>query len=95
MLKYQIIDNINNYVGNDAHKDWYVGIAANVRHRLFEEHNVDEKHDKWIHCPADDESAARETEKELLDDHGYDGGTGGGDHPIYIYAYKKNSRTRE
>lgn len=93
MRKFQIISDINNYVGSDTHNDWYVGIATDVEKRLFDEHNVDRKADKWIYCPADDESTARDTEAELLNNYGYDGGTGGGDHPTYVYAFKKNNHT--
>lgn len=95
MRKAQIIQDINDYVGNDSHSNWYVGIATDVRKRLFEEHNVNEKYDRWVYRPADNESIARDTEKELLDNHSYDGSTGGGDHPTYVYAYKKNNHTRE
>ena len=95
MLKFQIINDINDYVGNDDHEDWYVGIATDVEKRLFKEHGVDKERDPWIHREADSESIARDAEAELLYNHGYDGGTGGGDHPIHVYAYKKNSHTRQ
>lgn len=95
MKKTQIINDINSYVGSDPHKDWYVGIATNVEERLFVEHCVDKKNDKWIHCKASSENIARETESELLGKYGYDGGTGGGTSPTYVYAYKKKLHTKE
>ena len=95
MQKVQIIKRINERVGKDTHSSWYVGIATNVENRLFGEHNVDKEHDGWIHCRADGERIAREAESELLNDYGYSGGIGGGDHPTYDYAYKKNLHTKE
>lgn len=95
MIKKQIIQDINDYVGNDYHSGWYVGIATDIKKRLFTEHHVDEDNDRWIYCPADSESVARNTEKELLNIYNYDGGTGGGDHPTYVYAYRKHPHTVE
>lgn len=95
MQKAQIIKGINGHVGKDAHSSWYVGIATDVENRLFREHNVDKEHDAWVHYHADSERIAREAEAELLNDYGYSGGTGGGDHPTYVYAYKKNLHTKE
>lgn len=93
--KAVIISEINAHVAKSGkpHADWYVGIATDVRKRLFEEHGVDQK-GWWIYREADSELVAREAEAELLK-LGYDGGTGGGDRPRYVYAYLKGPNTRE
>jgi hypothetical protein len=91
----QIITDINAYMkqhgGTNA--SWYVGIAADPRSRLFNDHSVCEKEDAWIYRQAVSSDAARETEKAYLDT-GHDGGPGGGDDDTtYVYAYLKSRRT--
>lgn len=67
---------------------WYVGITANPRRRLFEDHKVDEDNGVWIYGPADSAAVARDVEKQLLRD-GCQGGSGGGDSAArYVYAYR-------
>jgi hypothetical protein len=69
--------------------DWYVGIAADPRDRLFNDHNVDEQNGFWIYEQATSASVARQVEKAYLDT-GHDGGGGGGDEEsTYVYAYVK------
>lgn len=91
--KDEIVWEIRNFVANsresnDRH-NWYVGITANPEQRLFDEHNVERvRSDRWVCFEAVNEWAARDAEAELLD-LGYDGGAGGGDHPIYVYAFLK------
>ena len=78
-----------------AYYDWYVGVAANARDRLFNDHNVDEKNGQWIYKDCGFDSAARQVEKHFLN-LGCQGGTGGGDHTTtFAYAYKIESYTRE
>lgn len=94
--KTEIISKINAHVASrgGTHVDWYVGIATDPETRLFSDHNVDREYGKWIYVLANDENTAREAEAELLEYHGYDGGTGGGDHPRYVYAFLKTKNTR-
>ena len=96
-FKAEIISKINAHVASmgGAHADWYVGIATDAEDRLFLDHNVDRENGKWIYVPADSERVARETEAELLDYYGYDGGIGGGDKPTFVYAYRKTPSTRQ
>lgn len=74
--------------------EWYVGIATDVRQRLFGDHNVNEYGGYWIHDKASSEAVARATEAALLR-YGYKGGPGGGVNPLYVYAYKITSNTKE
>ena len=75
--------------------DWYVGIAAKPRERLFDDHSVDEDKGAWIHRRASSDSVARDIEKHFLDK-GARGGRGGGDeNSTAVYAYKITWGTRE
>ncbi|GLV14738.1 hypothetical protein Heshes_24220 [Alicyclobacillus hesperidum] len=77
-----------------AYSNWYVGIAADARDRLFSDHTVDEKKDAWIYRNAENSTVARRIEKYFIETLGTDGGPGGGsDQTTYVYAYKKNAHT--
>ncbi len=92
----QIIREIDDHIRKcgGGYSLWYVGIASDPKDRLFNDHNVDEKNDAWIHRDCGSESAARRVEKHFLTK-GCDGGAGGGDYSTkYAYAYKKKSHTR-
>lgn len=92
----QIVEAILKHIGSEDKSKWYVGIATNIRDRLFNEHNVDEN-DEDLYCykKASSENEARDTEKHLLDNYAFKGDTGGGDKPEYVYAYKITSETRQ
>ncbi len=93
--KQQIITDIDAYMRQHGspNSTWYVGIASDVRDRLFNDHNVNEKSGVWIFRQAISSSVAREVEKAYLDA-GCDGGSGGGDaSTIYVYAYRKTNST--
>ena len=95
MSAEKIINYINGYVAkcyDQVKSNWYVGIATEPRSRLFNDHHVDEDRGCWAFCTALDESTARDVEKKLLE-LGFDGGPGGGDVPIYVYAFHKESYT--
>ena len=84
-----IITAIDAYMRKFQYKnsDWYVGIAADPRDRLFNGHTVDEENGIWIFEPATSDSVARDVEQAYLDT-GHDGGAGGGDEgSIYVYAF--------
>ena len=95
--KKEIIEEIEAYMakrGGDI-EDWYVGISANARERLFDDHSVDEKKGAWIIRGTSSDSVARDIEKYFLAK-GAQGGTGGGDaESTAVYAYKTTSDTRE
>ncbi len=77
-----------------AYSGWYCGIASNWESRLFDEHKVPRKQDYWyIARPCDNDTAARNVEKGLLEI-GCDGGKGGGDETsVWVYVYLKGSMT--
>lgn len=93
MTKNSIISDFEKYVGNDDYFDWYIGITNDIDRRLFGEHKVEKKQDRWIHSPADSKDVAQEVEEYFLNK-GMDGDTGGGnDDTAHVYAFKKNSHT--
>lgn len=98
MTKDEIIKEIEAHLVNNGVKlysECYVGIAENVRDRLFSDHKVIEKGDVWIYEPADSDDVARDTENYFLDK-GMKGGTGGGsEKSTYVYSYKINEHTSE
>lgn len=90
-----IINDINAYMQKCGGKasDWYVGIAADARARLFNDHCVNEKTDAWIYRQADTSTMARSVE-DAYHKSGHDGGPGGGDNStVFVYAYRKGSHT--
>lgn len=95
MIQYNIVNKIIEKVGMDDKSRWYVGIATYPRDRLFHDHNVNERTGERIYLDAVSEQNARDTEKYLLDNYPFRGGTGGGSNPRYIYAYKITPTTVE
>ena len=78
-----------------TYSQWYAGVAANARTRLFNDHNVNEKNDAWIFRNCANTDQARAVEDHFLNK-GMKGGPGGGDDDTtYVYAYKITSTTKE
>lgn len=91
--KEEIISDIEDYFQGTDYSTCYVGIAADARERLFEDHKVSEKNGRWILRTASSHIVARAIESYFLDA-GMDGGAGGGDESsVQVYAYKKTSDT--
>ena len=79
---------------NTTNGQWYVGIASDVKDRLFSDHNVSETEDIWAYKEADTDEIARSVEQHFLNTE-LDGGPGGGDEGTRIvYVYLKSSRTK-
>lgn len=78
-----------------AFRDWYVGVAADPRDRLFVDHSVREKFDVWIIRDAGSDSLARQTERHLLALGCQGGGGGGSCASRFVYAYRITLTTRE
>lgn len=76
-----------------CYSDWYVGITADPRQRLFGDHKVKELGDAWIYRDSHNDTNARVVEI-YFHRKGCDGGGGGGDYQSrYAYAYKKAYQT--
>ena len=96
--KRQIVGDLAAYVrfhgGNFS--GWYVGISANPRTRLFDDHRVRARSDKWIFRAARDAVSARAVEGCCIRTMSTQGGAGGGDcDSRFVYAYKIGMHTRE
>ena len=93
--KQEIISDIKNYIGNNF-SNWYIGIAADPRRRLFIDHNVDKENGRWIFREALSSNEARDIEIYLIDNFRTKGDSGGGDNTTrVVYAYLITSTTRE
>lgn len=91
VVQGEITDHISRCGG--PYSAWYVGIASDIRQRLFGDHRVDEEGDSWIFRTCASEDVARGIEDHFLA-LGADGGPGGGgkDSKV-VYAYKKTERS--
>ena len=80
--------------GDQDFSSWYVGIANNVKRKLFEDHNVNEQNGIWIYVTAPDNAAARTTKSYFVQNrvaaNDLDDEVGG----LIVYAYKKTPSTR-
>lgn len=95
--KDEIISDFKSYMsGEGNYSDWYVGITADPKKRLFTEHKVDEKNGIWIYREAFGSESARAVEDYFVNKLGTKGDVGGGDDTSnYVYAYKITSYTAE
>lgn len=96
MTTSEAINEIIAYIRENGgiYSDWYVGIAADPRDRLFNNHGVMEKGGSWIYCPCETSNDARSVEKYFLDRLNAKGGSGGGDYTTKsVYAYRITSYT--
>ncbi|WP_294446314.1 hypothetical protein [uncultured Mailhella sp.] len=95
MRKSSVITNVLNFVDDDYFNNYYVGIATDVKQRLIAHQvNIGDK-SAYRYYVADSEDEAREIEKYLLDRYDFQGGTGGGDAPRWVYVYRITKQTRE
>lgn len=95
--KKTAISDIKSHVANSggSYSHWYVGIAADAKGRLFNDHAVKERSDAWIYRQCTRSDVARAVEKHFLAQ-GMQGGSGGGyDESDYVYAYKVAGHTVE
>lgn len=75
------------------YRTWYVGITNDPKHRLFNEHGVEEKNSWCIYREASSVEVARRVEDYFIT-LGTDGAPGGGDEDSkWVYAYRKTSYT--
>ncbi len=99
MTSIEIQRAITDYIGKTGYtqaKDWYIGIATDPKERLFNDHNVSEQNGKWGYYPADSEQTTRNAESSLLEKYpSFQGGTGDGTSPSYVYTYYVTADTVE
>jgi hypothetical protein len=79
-IKEQIQQSVSDY------KMWTIGITDDPVRRKVEHDGKGENTKFWKDWKADTETIARNVEAYFLDK-GMKGGTGGGDHPTYVYIF--------
>lgn len=76
------------------YSQWYAGIAANPKDRLFSGHGLTEQ-GEWALDFVPTSNEARQVEQTLFN-LGCDGGPGGGDNTTNgVYIYRKTGTTRQ
>lgn len=50
---------------NEA-KEWYVGLASNIRKKLFEEHKISEENGRWIYQTLANKEIAKEIKQHFV-----------------------------
>jgi len=76
-----------------AYSEWYSGIAADWKERLFDDHQVPREGHAYIARQCYNDEDVRVVETALLK-LGCAGDTGGGDETtVYVYAYRKGTMT--
>lgn len=95
---HQTINDFEEYIRKNGgtYTQWYAGVASDPKKRLFNDHNVNEHADNWIHSrQLGNDTSARSVEQHFLAK-GCKGAPGGGDYTTCCaYAYKINGHTRE
>ena len=95
--KQTIVSDIKSYVSvhGGPYSQWYIGVAAAPRDRLFNDQGVTEQGGAWIYRECPISKVAREIE-DIFIGLGMQGGPGGGDSTTkYFYAYKITHTTKE
>lgn len=97
-IKYDVLAYIKEFGGEFS--EWYIGIAADPKKTLFEEHNVDESADVWLYRQALTFAACKTSVRYFCDTLQTDGNVCqpggedvGGEDVDCVYLYKKNERT--
>jgi predicted GIY-YIG superfamily endonuclease len=72
--------------GSLSYSDWYIGITDDTKRRRAEHENEGKICIYWSDWKADSEAIARNVEAYFID-RGMKGGTGGGEHPTYVYVF--------
>lgn len=76
-----------------SYGDWYAGVTASPKQRLFVDHNVDQANGKWAYWDCGTDTVARDAEAYFLNQ-GCKGGGGGGDSTArFFYIYKITQST--
>lgn len=92
-IKYEILAYIKEFGGN--FEDWYIGIAADPKHEMFDNHGVHQEDDIWLYKQALTFTACKTVQKYFLQTQAIDGNlreTGNEDTDC-VYLYKKSLNT--
>ncbi len=92
-IKYDILAYIKEFGGDFS--DWYVGISADPKKTMFEEHRVHQDNDIWLYKQALTFTACKTIQDYFLQILKTDGIaiTEGDEDTDCVYLYKKSERT--
>ena len=86
MQESEIIEAIRQKIGSTDCNIWTIGITNNLVRRKAEHDGQGKNTKHWTDWKADTETIARNVEKQFLDKR-MKGGTGGGEHPTFVYVF--------
>jgi len=86
MNKADLITAIEAKRGSTSYSIWYIGITDDPARRKAEHETEKQNTTYWKDWHADTEAIARDIEQYFLKK-GMHGGTGGGEHPTYVYMF--------
>jgi hypothetical protein len=86
MQEYEIIAAIEQKIKGTDCNIWTIGITDDPERRRAEHDAKGESTTYWKDWKADSETIARNVETLFLG-RGMKGGTGGGEHPTYVYVF--------
>lgn len=84
---------MSKYGGN--YQDWYVGVAADAKTSLFNDHGVKEINDAWICRQCVNDVAARQIERYFIKKGCKGGPVGEEKSTLFFYAYMIQPHTRQ
>lgn len=92
----EIIADLEAHVGKFGgdYSEWYVGVTANPKERLFTQHRLRSSGDAWIARRAMDDLQAAEVQEYFKSVRKTQGGVKGTLQDVFVYAYKRKSHTR-
>ncbi len=92
-IKYEILAYIKEFEGD--FNDWYVGIAADPKKTMFEQHHVHQDNDIWLYKQALTFTACKTVQTYFLSILSTDGVlvSNGDEDTDCVYLYKKSERT--
>ena len=92
-IKYEILAYIKEFGGDFS--DWYVGVSADPKNEMFNQHSVHEKDDIWLYKQALTFKACSTVQQYFLETLNTDGKpiANGNEDTDCVFLYKKSGRT--
>lgn len=92
-IKYEILAYIKEFGGDFS--DWYVGVSADPKNEMINQHSVDEEEDIWLYKQALTFKACNTIQNYFLEILNTDGElvTNANEDTDCVFLYKKSRRT--
>ncbi|MDW3094565.1 MAG: hypothetical protein R8G33_02710 [Gammaproteobacteria bacterium] len=92
-IKYEILAYIKEFGGDFS--DWYVGVSADPKNEMFNQHHVDKEDDIWLYKQALTFKACKTVQEYFLEKLNTDGKSviNGTEDTDCVFLYKKSNRT--